>query len=48
MELLALMVNGFKPLIIFAKKTPSEMFNWVLNTSLNIRRGIRILSKIYG
>ena len=27
-------VNGFQPLTIFAKKCPSWMFDWVLNTSL--------------
>ena len=34
MEFLAEILNGFQLLTIFCKKTPSQMFDWVLNTPL--------------
>ena len=35
MTVIAKIVKGFQPLIFFRKKTPSQMFKWVINTSLN-------------
>ena len=35
MELCGKIVNRFQPLIFLHKKTPSQMFNWVLNKRLN-------------
>ena len=39
----AKIINGQKPLTAFAKKAPSWMFNWILNTPLKTTQNIQCL-----